>query len=115
MKTGTTDSISTRIAGLRKSRNMTQEKLAEMLNVSPKHISHVERGCANLSIENLIEVSKIFNCSLDYIIIGRVSEQDVIQLPEGIVQLLHSENKEMLILLNRYLEVFLDIYDMARE
>ena len=62
--------IGKRIAALRKASGMTQEVLAEKLNCSIKHISHVERGVASLSLDLLIEASDILNCSLDYLVRG---------------------------------------------
>ena len=60
-----------RIKNRRKKLSMTQEEIAEKLNISVKHFSEVERGIAGLSIENLIKISEILNLSLDYIIKGK--------------------------------------------
>ena len=59
-----------RIKNRRKKLSMTQEEMAEKLNISVKHFSEVERGIAGLSIENLIKVSDVLGLSLDYIIKG---------------------------------------------
>ncbi len=49
----------------RLSKDMTQETLAEKLNVSRQTISKWEMDTAQPEIENAIELCKIFNCSLD--------------------------------------------------
>lgn len=49
----------------RLSRNMTQEALAEKLNVSRQTVSKWEMDSAKPEIEKAIELCKIFNCSLD--------------------------------------------------
>ena len=49
----------------RLSKDMTQEALAEKLNVSRQTISKWEMDVAQPEIENAIELCKIFNCSLD--------------------------------------------------
>ena len=49
----------------RLSKDMTQEVLAEKLNVSRQTISKWEMDIAQPEIENAIELCKIFNCSLD--------------------------------------------------
>ena len=49
----------------RLSKDMTQEALAEKLNVSRQTISKWEMDTAQPEIENAIELCKIFNCSLD--------------------------------------------------
>lgn len=54
----------------RKELNLTQEKMSEMLDISTKHYSGVERGVAGLSIENLIMVSDILGLNLDYLVKG---------------------------------------------
>ena len=47
------------------SRNMTQETLAEKLNVSRQTISKWEMDSANPEMDKALEICKIFNCSLD--------------------------------------------------
>ena len=49
----------------RLSRNMTQEALAEKLNVSRQTISKWEMDSAQPEMDKAIELCKIFNCSLD--------------------------------------------------
>ena len=101
--------IGRRIAEIRKSHNMSQEKLAEALNLSPKHISHVERGVASFSLKNLLDFCLMFNTSLDYIILGRAGNEILNnKLPKEIVQLLYSGNEQEISLLNRYLQFFIE-------
>lgn len=45
--------------------NMTQEALAEKLNVSRQTISKWEMDAANPEMDKALELCKIFNCSLD--------------------------------------------------
>ena len=47
------------------SADMTQETLAEKLNVSRQTISKWEMDAANPEMDKAIELCKIFNCSLD--------------------------------------------------
>lgn len=63
-----------RIKEKRKEFKLTQEDLAEILCISVKHLSEVERGLAGLSIDNLMHLSTVFNVSIDYLINGRVVE-----------------------------------------
>ncbi len=100
-----------RIADLRRSHKMTQEQLAELLDVSTKHISHVERGCTNLSLNTLIKLCSIFNCTLDYIVFGRENNPILAQLPKTISDIILSNNKEDISRLNRYLQIFSELYD----
>ena len=59
-----------RIKMKRRELKLTQEGLSEILGVSVKHMSEVERGIAGLSIENLISLSSVFDVSIDYLIKG---------------------------------------------
>ena len=47
------------------SKNMTQEALAEKLNVSRQTISKWEMDAANPEMDKALEICKVFNCSLD--------------------------------------------------
>jgi len=47
------------------SKNMTQEALAEKLNVSRQTISKWEMDTANPEMDKALEICKIFNCTLD--------------------------------------------------
>ena len=59
-----------RIAALRKEKGMTQEQLAEKLNISTSTLGKIERGIQGFSIDLLIEISIFFGISTDYILMG---------------------------------------------
>lgn len=101
--------IGNRMAQVRRSNNVTQEVLAEWLDVSPKHISHTERGTSSLSLKNLMEFCAIFHCSLDYIVFGQLNNETLNKLPSKIIELLNSGNKEDIQLLQEYLDLFLKL------
>ena len=69
----------------RKELKLTQEKMSELLDISTKHYSGVERGVAGLSIENLITVSDILGVNLDYLVKGDITEEPTI--PECLKEL----------------------------
>lgn len=52
----------------RKNKRITQEELAEMLEVSPTHVKHIESGHRKPSIEILFGLAKILNISLDEVV-----------------------------------------------
>lgn len=54
----------------RKKYHLTQENIAEMLDISVKHYSEVERGITGLSVENIIKISNILNLTTDYLLKG---------------------------------------------
>lgn len=101
--------IGPRIAEIRRAHNMTQEKLAEILNVTTKHISHVENVTSSFSLKQLIHFCEVFNCSFDYIIFGSRKDPALSKLPVGIVDILNKNDKDKLDKLTRYLELFVDM------
>ena len=105
-----TSDIGKRLSKLRRSRKMTQETLAEKLDVSTKHISHVERGCAALSLANLVEICRIFDCSLDYLVLGDSNNATLKYLPDTILSILNSGNASDISTLTRYLEIYAELY-----
>jgi transcriptional regulator with XRE-family HTH domain len=53
---------------LRKSRNLTQEQLAEIFGINRENISKWENGIAEPNRENLIKVADYFKVSIDYLL-----------------------------------------------
>jgi transcriptional regulator with XRE-family HTH domain len=51
----------------RKALGLTQEKLAEIVDVSTSFIGHIERGTRKLSVETLYELCKALDVSADYL------------------------------------------------
>ena len=79
----------------RKSKRITYEELAEMLDISPTHIKHIESGHRKPSIEILFEIARVLNLSLD----GVVFPKDITQsdLTRGkIARLLDSLDEDSL-------------------
>lgn len=58
-------SFNTKLQEIRKNNNLSQEKLAEILNVSRQSVSKWERGHGYPEIDKLIFISERFNVSLD--------------------------------------------------
>lgn len=50
--------------------HLSSEALAEKIDISSGFMGLVERGQRGLSIANLVKVCKIFNITLDYLILG---------------------------------------------
>lgn len=65
-----------RIQRLRQERNLSQEQLAEKLNVSQNTIAKIECGLRRPSIDFLIELAEFFETSTDYIWLG-VQAEDI--------------------------------------
>lgn len=65
-----------RISKQRKALNMTQEQVAEAMNISTQSLSCIELGKKAIRPENLINLCNTLNVSTDYILMGkRTTEQ----------------------------------------
>ena len=62
--------LSSQIMLLRRSAGMSQAQLAKLLHISPSTLGMYEQGRRTPGIEMLVQMSRIFNVSLDYIITG---------------------------------------------
>ena len=57
--------IGARIKERRQSLKVTQEFIANQLDVNPSHISNIEGGRANPSLTALVKIANILQCSVD--------------------------------------------------
>lgn len=57
-----------RIKQLRENKNMLQDELAKVLNVTQKTISNYENGTRDIPTEYLIKLAEFFNVSTDYLL-----------------------------------------------
>lgn len=62
-----------RISTQRKALGLTQEQVAEKMDVSIQMISNLELGHKAIRPENLVKISTILRVSTDYLLLGRGS------------------------------------------
>ena len=72
-----------RIRAERRRQDLTQEKLAEIAEISDSFMGHIERGGRTLSIETLAKLANALNMSIEYIVCGEHNYQPDM-LPEEI-------------------------------
>ncbi len=70
-----------KLSKLRKECNYTQEQLADLIGVSRQSISKWELDIAYPETDKLIELGKLFDCSMDYLLKEDVTEKNVVQTP----------------------------------
>lgn len=87
------ENIGKRIGERRKQMGLTQEKLAEQMDVSIQMISNLERGVKAIRIDNLVRLSQILKVSTDYILTGTQTKNDVDSLAGQIAQLDEDKRK----------------------
>lgn len=73
------NAIGNRIFTLRTNAKLSQEKLAEKLGVSHRHLGDLERGSSNGSVKILIDIAEYFHVSMDYLLLGRDPSRDQFQ------------------------------------
>lgn len=65
-------SLSENLQNLRKIKNLSQEELAEKLNVSRQAVSKWESGSGYPETEKIISICEIFDCSMDELVRGKI-------------------------------------------
>ncbi len=66
-----------RIKETRKEHHLTQEQLAEMLDVSLEYISQIERGLKMPSMQLFIKLVEVLDVSADYLLRDTVSTRNL--------------------------------------
>lgn len=57
--------IGQRIRRFRKLRRLTQENLAESVDISPTHVSHIETGITKLSLPVIVKIADALDVRVD--------------------------------------------------
>ena len=66
-----------KLAKLRREHNLTQEQFAELLMVSRQSVSKWELNTTYAGTEKLIRISKLCDCSLDYLLKDEIEQIDI--------------------------------------
>ena len=62
--------IGLKVKERRQNQGLTQEFIANKLDVNPSHISNIEGGRAHPSLSALVKIANILQCSVDFFISG---------------------------------------------
>jgi len=57
-----------RIRDLREDNDLTQQQIAEHLDITPRKYSYIERDIMEPSKEMLVELAEFYNTSIDYLL-----------------------------------------------
>lgn len=96
-----------RMRAIREAKGLTQEKLAEMVNLSPTHISVIERGIKTPNLDSFVAIANALEVSADTLLIDVVDhavEGIADDLSRRIARLPHSEQTKILKVLEILLE-----------
>ena len=83
--------IGTRINARRRELNITQEQLAEKMDVSIQMISNLEGGKKAIRPENLIKLCCALEISADYILQGKRSDYETAEFMKKYNKLTHEQ------------------------
>lgn len=63
--------VGSRIQLAREAAGLTQEQLAEQLDLTTQFISIIERGVSGASLETIVKLCRVLNVSCDYLLLGK--------------------------------------------
>ncbi len=86
--------IGKRIKIKRKEANLTQEKLSEIIDVSPSYISEIERGSSICSLATITNIADTINASLDYLVLG-ITENNADTVFTNILKSIPEKNQNL--------------------
>lgn len=80
--------IGRNIRAARKLKNMTQEAVAEAIDMSPQHFGKVERGDRKINLQRLGQISELLNTPIETLVAGSVitenpASMSAESLPQG--------------------------------
>lgn len=99
--------IGKRIKSAREKKMLTQEQLAEQVNLSPMHISVIERGNKLPRLETLIKIANVLDVSADTLLQDVVNNQIKLRTSEAsnlIAQLSREDQRRVLAALHSFVE-----------
>lgn len=85
--------LSEKIWELRKAAGLSQEQLAEKLDITRQSISKWESGESLPEIERLVELSKVFHVTVDYLVNDGIAGPE--QIPKNSSKIEDTENESL--------------------
>lgn len=95
-----------RIRDRRKKLGLLQYKLAETLDISNNHMSAIENGRENVSIELLIKICNELDVTPDYLLLGSTHSQNV---PKDILDQLRLCKPETVNIVKKFVDMMMEI------
>lgn len=96
--------IGLRVKQAREAAGLTQERLAELLDVTAQFLSGVERGTVGLSVPVLSRLCSVLLVSSDFILTGDADRSDVTGITARLSRLSPEHIKNIERILNCYIE-----------
>ena len=88
--------LGNRIRIAREKKGITQEELADRVNISPSHISVIERGVKTVRIDTVVRIANELDVSADYLLQDLVKRSRESQLISSIMDLPETDRNRLL-------------------
>lgn len=88
--------LGNRIRAAREKKGITQEELADRINISPSHISVIERGVKTARIDTVVRIANELDVSADYLLQDLVKRSRESQLLSSIMDLPETDRSRLL-------------------
>ena len=72
-----TADIASRIKSYRMIKKISQEKMSELLDITFSNYTKMENAYQNLTVKNLVNISKILDVSLDTLVFGKTNSDSL--------------------------------------
>ena len=95
--------IGNRLQTQRKQLRLTQEELAELSEITAQTISYAELGKKALRPENIIRICSALQISTDYLLTGKITENDCSYLSSKISELTPAQYRHLEDIINSYI------------
>lgn len=70
--------IGQRIKIARIKKRLTQDTLSELVNITPQHMSNIERGGSSVSLPTLIAIANVLHVSIDELLCDTILDSKVV-------------------------------------
>lgn len=104
MESSLAKAIGERIARQREKLGLSQAKLAEKSDISPRIISCSERGKNTLRADNIVKIASVLGVSTDYLLTGSTLYDDAKELLENINALSPNQRKSLVVVVQAFIE-----------
>ena len=96
-----------RIKEIRKKRHLTQEQLAEQVDVTVEYISQLERGLSTPSMQVFVKILEVLDASADYLLRDMVSTDNPYgdkQIAARLERLSPKQRRALMAIIDAYME-----------
>ena len=103
--------LGAKIKEKRKLFSLTQENVAEKLDLSESFYSRVERGDRILSVETLVKIANFYDLSLDYLLLDSMQSDDDDKLSSEIDNIFRDKSPSQAAFLLNLLKIYAENID----